>query len=123
MTSNVGQGSGSNCDDMLAAILKQLVAMDECLRSMESKLHNIDTMQAKVSTLEESTGEPGAQQDTLSSAVEHIDLAQTQLTANAERGATAPRNPPMAYLSTPATAGKETMMTRSAMTLCPRHTS
>jgi queuine/archaeosine tRNA-ribosyltransferase len=84
MTSNVGQGSGSKSDDMLVAILKQLVAMDECLRSMESKLHNIDTMQAKVSTLEESTSEPGAQQDTLSSAVEHIDLAQTQLTANAE---------------------------------------
>jgi hypothetical protein len=79
---------------MLAAIFKQLSTMDERLRSMENKLHIIDVMQAKVSALEESTGDLGAQQDTLSSVVERINLAQTQLTANAGHGATAPRDPP-----------------------------
>jgi hypothetical protein len=42
---------------------------------METKLHNVDTMQAKVSVLEESTGELGAQQDMLSMMVERINLA------------------------------------------------
>jgi hypothetical protein len=79
---------------MLAAIFKQLSTMDERLRSMENKLHIVDAMQAKVSTLAESTGDLGAQQDTLSSAVERIDLAQTLLAANASRGVTAPRDPP-----------------------------
>jgi hypothetical protein len=94
MSSLSGQGSGSQSDDMLAAIFKQLSTMDERLRSMENKLHIVDAMQAKVSTLEESTGDLGAQQDTLSSAVERIDLAQTLLAANAGRGITAPRDPP-----------------------------
>jgi queuine/archaeosine tRNA-ribosyltransferase len=57
MSSNAGQGSGSKSDDMIAAILKQLAAMNERLRSMESKLHNVYTMQVKVSALEESTDE------------------------------------------------------------------
>jgi hypothetical protein len=61
---------------------------------METKLHNVDTMQAKVSALEESTGELGAQQDMLSTMVEHINLAQTQLATNAGRGTTAPLDPP-----------------------------
>jgi hypothetical protein len=49
---------------------------------METKLHNVDTMQAKVSALEESTRELGTQQDMLLSAVERIDLAQTRLVTN-----------------------------------------
>jgi hypothetical protein len=60
---------------MLAAIFKQLSTMDERLRSMENKLHIVDVMQAKVSALEESTGDLGAQQDTLSSVIERINLA------------------------------------------------
>jgi hypothetical protein len=75
MSATAGQGSGSKGNDMLAAIFKQLATMDERLQSMESKVHNVDTIQAKVSALEESTGELGAQQDTLLSAVECIDLA------------------------------------------------
>jgi hypothetical protein len=94
MSSLSGQGSGSQSDDMLAAIFKQLSTMDERLRSMENKLHLVDTMQAKVSTLEESTGDLAAQQDTLSSTVERIDLAQTLLAANVGSGGTAPRDPP-----------------------------
>jgi hypothetical protein len=61
---------------------------------METKLHNVDTMQAKVSVLEESTGELGAQQDMLSMMVERINLAQTQLATNVGRGTTAPLDPP-----------------------------
>jgi hypothetical protein len=88
MSSNASQGAGSKGDDMLAAIFKQLATMDERLRSMETKLHNVDTMQAKVSALEKSTEELGAQQDTLSSAVE------TQLAANVGRGSMAPHGRP-----------------------------
>jgi hypothetical protein len=62
--------------------------MGEWLRSMEGKLHNVDNMQEKVFALEASNGELGAQQDTLSSTVESIDLAQTQLTAIAGYGDT-----------------------------------
>jgi hypothetical protein len=94
MSSISGQGAGSKGGDMLAAIFKQLGAMDERLRSMETKLGNINAMQARVSALEESTGELSTQQDTLSSVVKHIDLAQTQLTANAGRSTMAPRDPP-----------------------------
>jgi hypothetical protein len=94
MSSLSDQGSGSQSDDMLTAIFKQLSTMDEHLRSMENKLHLVDTMQAKVSTLEESTGDLAAQQDTLSSAIERINLAQTPLAANGGRGGTAPREPP-----------------------------
>jgi hypothetical protein len=50
---------------MFATIIKQLSAMDERLRSMESILHNVDTIHAKVSALEESTGDLSVQQDTL----------------------------------------------------------
>jgi hypothetical protein len=94
MSSLSGQGSGSQSDDMLAAIFKQLSTMDERLRSMENKLHLIDMMQAKVSMLEESTGVLAAQQDTLSSAVERINLAQTLLAANVGHGGTSPWDPP-----------------------------
>jgi hypothetical protein len=94
MSSLSGQGSGSQSDDMLAAIFKQLSTTDERLRSMENKLHIIDAMQGKVSTLEESTGDLGAQQDTLSSAIKRIDLVQTLLATNAGRGVTAPQDPP-----------------------------
>jgi hypothetical protein len=94
MSSISGQGAGSKDGDMLTAIFKQLAAMDKRLCSMETKLGNVDAMQAKVSALEESTGELDAQQDTLSSAVERIDLAQMQLAANAGRGTTAPCDPP-----------------------------
>jgi hypothetical protein len=75
MTSTAGQGSGSKSEDMLATIMKQLAAMDARLQSMEGRLHTVDSIKAKVTALEESTGELGAQQDTLSSAVERIDLA------------------------------------------------
>jgi hypothetical protein len=66
--------------------------MDDYLRSMEGWFHTVDTIQAKVTALEESTGELGAQQDMLSSAVEHIDLAQIQLAANTSSGASAPHD-------------------------------
>jgi hypothetical protein len=55
---------------------------------MEGKLHHVDMIEAKVTTLEESIDDLGAQQDTLLSAVERIDLVQLQLTANMGRGAT-----------------------------------
>jgi hypothetical protein len=84
MTSIAGQGSGSKSEDMLATIMKQLAAMDARLQSMEGRLHAVDSIKAKVTALEESIGELGAQQDTLSSAVEHIDLAQTQFAAAAD---------------------------------------
>jgi hypothetical protein len=56
MSSVTGQGSGSKADDWFAAISKQLVAMDDRLRFVEGWLHNIDTIQAKVSSLEEPIG-------------------------------------------------------------------
>jgi hypothetical protein len=85
---------GGKADDWFTTISKHLVAMDDHLWSMEGKLHHVEMIEAKVTALEESTGDLGAQQDMLSSAVEHIDLAQTQLTANAGRGTMAPCNPP-----------------------------
>jgi hypothetical protein len=94
MSSDSDKGSGGKNDDMFDAILMQLTAMYDRLRSMEAKLHNVDIMQDKVSTLEASTGELGAQQDTLSLAVERIDLAQTQLAARVGHGDTVPHNPP-----------------------------
>jgi hypothetical protein len=60
MSSVTGQGSGSKADDWFAAISKQLVAMDDRLRFVEGWLHNIDMIQAKVSSLEEPIGELGA---------------------------------------------------------------
>jgi hypothetical protein len=65
MSATAGQGSGRKADDWFIAISKQLAAMDERLRSMEAMLHNVDMIQAKVFALEESTGELGAQQETL----------------------------------------------------------
>jgi RecA/RadA recombinase len=59
----------------VTTILKQLAAMDARLQSMEGRLCAVDSITAKVTALEESTGEFRAQQDTLSSAVERIDLA------------------------------------------------
>jgi hypothetical protein len=100
MTSTAGQGLGSKSEDMLATIMKQLAAMDARLQSMEGRLHVVDLIKAKVTALEESTGELGAQQDTLSLAVELIDLAQTQFAATADKAAvdsrqpTPPRPPP-----------------------------
>jgi hypothetical protein len=93
MTSTAGQGSGSKSEDMLATIMKQLAAMDARLQSMEGRLHAVDSIKAKVTTLEESTGKLGAQQDTLSSAVERIDLAQTQFAAAADKAAADSRQP------------------------------
>jgi hypothetical protein len=61
MSFDAGKGSGSKSDDLLGAILKQLNAMDERLRSMEGKLHIIDNMLEKVSALEASIGELGTQ--------------------------------------------------------------
>jgi septal ring factor EnvC (AmiA/AmiB activator) len=58
---------------------------------MEGHLHVVDSIKAQVTALEESTGELGAQHDTLSSVVERIDLAQTRLTAAADRAATESR--------------------------------
>jgi hypothetical protein len=51
--------------EIFAAISKQLVAMDDRLRSMEGKLHHVDMIEAKVTTLEESIDDLGAQQDTI----------------------------------------------------------
>jgi RecA/RadA recombinase len=93
MTSTVGQGLGSKSKDMLATIMKQLAAMDARLQSMEGRLHVVDLIKAKVTALEESTDELGAQQDTLSSAVEHIDLAQTQFAAAADKAVVDSRQP------------------------------
>jgi hypothetical protein len=87
MSSTTGPGSGSKSEDMLATIMKQLAAMDARLQSMEGRLHAVDSIKAQVTALEESTGELGAQHDTLSSVVERIDLAQTRLTAAADRAA------------------------------------
>jgi hypothetical protein len=44
-------------------------------RMNECRLHVVDSIKAQVTALEESTGELGAQHDTLSSVVERIDLA------------------------------------------------
>jgi RecA/RadA recombinase len=77
----------------LATIMKQLAAMDARLQSMEGRLHVVDSIKEKVIALKESTGELGAQQDTLSSAVERIDLAQTQFTAAADKAAAESRQP------------------------------
>jgi hypothetical protein len=79
---------------MFAAISKQLATMDDRLQSMEGKLHNVDMIQSKVSAPEESTSELGVQQDMLASAVERIDIMQTQLATNAGCGATTPHDPP-----------------------------
>jgi hypothetical protein len=94
MTSTAGQGSGSKSEDILATMMKQLAAMDARLQSMEGRLHVVDSIKAKVTTLEESIGELKAQQDTLSSAVERIDLAQTQFTAAADKAAVNSRQSP-----------------------------
>jgi hypothetical protein len=93
MTSTAGQGSGSKSEDMLTTIMKQLAAMDARLQSMEGRLHAVDSITAKVTVLEESTGELRAQQDTLSSAVERIDLAQTQFAAAVDKTAVDSRQP------------------------------
>jgi hypothetical protein len=61
MTSTTGQGSGSKSEDMLTTIMKQLTTMDVRLQSMEGHLHAVDSITAKVTALEESTGELGAQ--------------------------------------------------------------
>jgi hypothetical protein len=60
MTSTTGQGSGSKSEDMLTTIMKQLTTMDARLQSMEGRLHAVDSITAKVTALEESTGELGA---------------------------------------------------------------
>jgi hypothetical protein len=93
MTSTAGQGSGSKSEDMLTTIMKQLAAMDARLQSMEGRLRAVDLITAKVTALEESTGELRAQQDTLSSAVERIDLAQTQFAAAADKATANSRQP------------------------------
>jgi hypothetical protein len=67
MSSTTGPGSGSKSEDMLATIMKQLAAMDARLQSMEGRLHAVDSIKVQVTVLEESTGELGAQHDTLSS--------------------------------------------------------
>jgi hypothetical protein len=67
MTSTAGQGSGSKSEDMLA------------------------TMNARLQSME--TDELGAQQDTLSSVVECIDLAQTQFAATAGKAVADSRQP------------------------------
>jgi hypothetical protein len=77
----------------VTTILKQLAAMDARLQSMEGRLCAVDSITTKVTALEESTGEFRAQQDTLSSAVERIDLAQTQFAAAADKAAADSRQP------------------------------
>jgi hypothetical protein len=61
MSTTTGQRLVGKAEDWFTAICKQLMAMDERLRSMEGRLHNVDMIQTKVYALEESTGELGAQ--------------------------------------------------------------
>jgi hypothetical protein len=57
MSSITSQDSGTKDEGWFAAISKQLATMDDRLRSMEGRFHTIDTIQAKVTTLEGSTGD------------------------------------------------------------------
>jgi hypothetical protein len=84
---------------------------------MEGHLHVIDSIKEKVTTLKESTGELGAQQDTLSSAVERIELAQTQFTAAAE--SQQPTPPPQIATNRVATVDRGVMRMMGVKTSSP----
>jgi hypothetical protein len=77
MSADAGKGSGSKTDDVLSAILKSLKELGAQMRSMEA-----------------STSELGTQQDTLSTVIECVDLAHTQLDAKVSRVETAQRELP-----------------------------
>jgi hypothetical protein len=94
MSTDSGKGSSGKSDDVLMAILKRLDAMDGKLQTMDKRLLAMEKIGAKVSSLEASTADLGAQQDTLAAAVERIDLAHTELNVKVARVETAHHNPP-----------------------------
>jgi hypothetical protein len=75
-------GSGTKTEDILAAILKRLDAMD-------TKLKALDPLQEKVTALEESADDMGAQAATLTVMVKRVDLAHLKLTEKITRIETA----------------------------------
>jgi hypothetical protein len=75
-------GSGAKTEDILAAILKRLDAMD-------TKLKALDPLQEKVTALEESADDMGAQVATLTVMVERVDLAHLKITEKITRIETA----------------------------------
>jgi hypothetical protein len=94
MSTDSGKGSSGKSDDVLTAIMKRLDAMDGKLQTMDKRLLAIEKIGVKVSSLEASTADLGAQQDTLAAAVERIDLAHTELNVKVARVETTHHNPP-----------------------------
>jgi hypothetical protein len=79
-------GSGAKTEDVLAAILKRLDAMD-------TKLKALDPLQEKVTALEESTDDMGSQAATLTAAVRRVDMAHSKLTEKITHVEMAQRQP------------------------------
>jgi hypothetical protein len=94
MSTATGKGSSGKSDDVLMAILKRLNAMDGKLQIMDKRLLAMEKIRAKVSALEASTADMGAQQDTLAAAVKRVDLAHSELNDKVARVETAHHNPP-----------------------------
>jgi hypothetical protein len=94
MSTATGKGSSGKSDDVLMAILKRLNAMDGKLQIMDKRLLAMEKIRAKVSALEASTADMGAQQDTLVAAVKHVGLAHSELNDKVARVETAHHNPP-----------------------------
>jgi hypothetical protein len=94
MSTATGKGSSGKSDDVLMAILKRLNAMDGKLQIMDKRLLAMEKIRAKVSALEASTADMGAQQDTLAAAVKRVDLAHSELNDKVARVKTAHHNPP-----------------------------
>jgi hypothetical protein len=61
MSTDSGNGSSGKSDDVLTAILKRLDAMDGKLQTMDKRLLAMEKIGAKVSSLEASTADLGAQ--------------------------------------------------------------
>jgi hypothetical protein len=94
MSTATGKGSSGKSDDVLMAILKHLNAMDGKLQIMDKRLLAMEKIRAKVSALEASTADMGAQQDTLAAAVKRVDLAHLELNDKVARVETSHHNPP-----------------------------
>jgi hypothetical protein len=94
MSTNAGKGSSGKSDDVLIAILKRLDVMDGKLQIMDKRLLAMEKIGAKVSALEASTADMGAQQDTLAVAVERVDLAHSELNDKVAHVETVHHNPP-----------------------------